>query len=142
MIKRILTFFLVLAILCVALPVQAFAAQERASDYIASSHAFLSQGNNQDEIDLRYTVQSGVGSAGRIGISKIQVYRANGSLYKMIFGSTTNGLIKTNTSLVAGSYTISCVAGVTYYCVVTFIVSDAGGGDSCVVTTSTAIAHP
>ena len=135
--RRVISLALAVAILF-TIHLNAMAAQTRSSEYIQSATASLSTGSAAGQISLTYTVKSAVGNASRIGVSTIRVYRASGEI---IYGSTTSGLTKFNAISNSGTYTIDCVAGTSYYCVVTFIVQDANGRDTCVKTTNTATAH-
>lgn len=139
--KRVISVLLVLFLLFSLLPISSLAAQTRASDYIFSTSASLSTGASPGQIKLSYSVCSAVGIADSIGISKIEVYRSNGTLYKTIYGSISNGLMGTNAASKSGNYTTACSAGSSYYCVVTFTVSKGGGGDTYTTTTNTATAH-
>lgn len=139
--RRAISVFLILFLICSVFSTPAFAEQTRASAYIDSTFAYLSTGASSGQIKLSYAVYSAAGLADTIGISKIQVYRANGTLYKTINGSTSNGLIGTNALTHSGNYTTACSAGASYYCVVTFVVTKDGGGDTYSTTTNTATAH-
>ena len=138
--RRVISLALAVAILF-TIHLNAMAAQTRSSEYIQSATASLSTGSAAGQISLTYTVKSAVGNASRIGVSTIRVYRASGEIYKTIYGSTTSGLTKFNAISNSGTYTIDCVAGTSYYCVVTFIVQDANGRDTCAKTTNTQTAH-
>ena len=138
--KRICTLFLViLLVVSTVLSFSAYAA-ENASDYINSYNAYLDQGDGSGELDISYSVTSAAGIVPLIGVSKIVVYRQNGITYNTIYGTTTNGLMASNTNAKADTYTILGVPGYSYYCKVTFYVGDGTNGDFRTVTTGTVCA--
>lgn len=138
--KRMATIFLVLALLLsqMACPVTA---ATNSSAYIAVVSIGLYEGDNVGEVELNYSI-TGMGVMSTIGIFKIEVYKSNGTKYDTIYGSSSNGLLVHNTSGTAGTYTISCVAGNTYYCAVTVYAGTSSGSDLKTYTTGTATAKP
>lgn len=139
--RRVIAALLVLVLVCSVCATPTLASDDRSSAYIDSASASIKTGTYSGQIKLSYAVYSAIGSADRIGVSKIQVYNSSGSLYNTILGTVTNGLVATHTISHSGNYTLNCVAGNSYYCVVTFFVSDSTGGDTCTITTNTATAH-
>ena len=114
-------------------------ATTNSSAYIWRYAASLSQGSSSGKISVNYSI-TGMGIMDAIGVSKIVVYKADGTKYRTIYGSVSNGLIKNNTSTAADSYEISCVAGSSYYCEVTFYAAKSGGYDTRTVQTGTVVA--
>ena len=137
MIKRYIAFILIIAIFCMHLSLPA-SAQMDSSEYIAMTYASLSQGNSSGKLVVDYSI-TGTSTMDTIGVSKIKVYKSNGSWYKTIYG-TVGGLLKQNRVTVTDSYTITCVSGQSYYCEVTLYAAKNGGSDSRTITTSTVTA--
>lgn len=137
--KRILSVLLSLILTMTMVVIPSYAATN-ASDYISSYNASLYQGDGSGELDVPYSITSAAGIMPYVGVSKIVVYRQNGMTYKTIYGTTANGLMDTNTAVTAGTYTIQCVPGYSYYCKVTFYVGDGTNGDARTVTTGTVCA--
>ena len=137
--KRILSVLLSLILTLTMVVIPSYAATN-ASDYISSYNAYLDQGDGSGELDISYSVTSAAGIVSQIGVSKIVVYRQNGITYNTIYGTTTNGLMASNTNAKAGTYTILGVPGYSYYCKVTFYVGDGTNGDFRTVTTGTVCA--
>ena len=106
MIKRTVSFILVIAALCSCFSLPA-SAQMDSSEYIALTFATLSQGNSSGKLVVDYSI-TGTSTMDTIGVSKIKVYKSNGSWYKTIYG-TVGGLLKQNRVSVTDSYTITCV---------------------------------
>jgi len=129
--------------LCLILMVSLFAfptkAATYASDYLQNYNASLSTGSRSGQLDLLFSV-SACDSMTTIGISSIAVYTAGGTYVKTISGSTSNGLLASNTFKHEGMYTISATPGQEYYLYLTFVARDAHGGDSKQYTTNTAMA--
>lgn len=129
--RRIVSIILIIVILAAMLSLGVSA---RASYYFSSYSATLRQGVT-GKINLNYAVVSCAGTMNTIGVSKIWVYKSDGTLYKTINGNTANGLLKSNAVAASGTYPISCVSGTTYYCVVKFYASNSSGSDSRLVQT-------
>ena len=123
--RRLVSATLVLVLL---LSLLSFGVSARASYYFSSYSATLGQGDS-GKINLSYTVVSCAGTMNTIGVSKIWVYKSDGTLYKTIYGSTANGLLKSNAVAAGGTYPISCVSGNTYYCIVKIYASNSSGSD-------------
>lgn len=142
--KRIVSFFLLCSVIVSLLAGGAFAqsipspgtASPQSSEYFAVYSVTLSQGS-RGHIELDYLVASYSGQMYAIGVSKIQVYKTNGTLYQTIAGNTTNGLLEAYTGCASGTYPISCVSGTSYYCMVTIYARNANGSDTRVLRTGT-----
>ncbi len=135
--RRIIAAILMLALLTAMLAFPA-AAQEEVSTYFEYYNATLAPGSNQGRIVLSYSYKTSMGGITKCGISMIKVYYASGAHYTTISGSTSNGLLRTTGGVISGSYTISCNAGDTFYCVVTFIEQSSASTIYEYVTTNTA----
>lgn len=110
-----------------------------ASDYINSYSTSLHQGNYNGQLKIEYDI-IGKGTMDTIGVSKIVVYKADGTKVRTIWGSVVNGLLEQNTFSADGSYYFSVVAGLSYYCHVTFYSGKNGGYDTRTVQTGTVVA--
>ncbi len=135
---RLVSLVLVLTFLfgTFAFPVSA---STQSSAYIWITSASLSQGSSAGKISVNYSI-TGMGKMDTIGVSMIEVYRSNGTKYRTIYGSTANGLIVHDKLTAAGTYQISCVAGMSYYCEVTLYAAKDGGYDTMTIQTGTVVA--
>ena len=138
MTKRYIAFILIISIFCMHLSLPA-SAQMDSSEYIAMTYASLSQGNSSGKLIVDYSI-TGTSKMDTIGVSKIKVYRSNGSWYQTIYGTVGGGLLKQNKVTVTDSYTLSCVSGQSYYCEVTLYAAKGSGSDSRTITTGTVTA--
>lgn len=136
MYRKSLSIILIVVLLFSVLASSA-SAQTEASYYFNTYSATLRQGSSSGKINLSYSVVSCAGTMNSIGVSKIQVYKSNGTLYKTIYGSTSNGLLTSSSLAAAGTYSISCVSGTSYYCLVTVYASNSSGSDSRTIQTGT-----
>lgn len=139
--KRLLRLVSIILISTFFLGAAAFpvSASINSSAYIWITSASLSQGSSAGKICVDYSI-TGMGRMDTIGVLMIEVYKTNGTKYKTIYGSTTNGLIEYNKTSTAGSFEISCVAGTAYYCEVTFIAAKNGGYDTMTIQTGAVVA--
>ena len=71
----------------------------------------------------------------KVGVAGIIVRNNDGMIHSIIWGSTSNGLLGTNTWFHIGSYTLNLTSGNTYYCSVIVIAKDANGSDTRTITT-------
>ena len=114
--KKALTVVLALVMLFSC----SFAAQARASEYLTSYSVNLVEGDGRGEIDIVFHVQAAVYSTTRLGITRLQAFRSDGSLAAIITGSTSNGLISTDGGrYYRNSYTFTGTPGTSYYFIVT-----------------------
>lgn len=109
------------------------------SDYINSYTTGLNQGTSNGQLKLNYTLV-GTGTMDKIGISKIVVYKSDGTWYRTIYGTVSNGLLEQNTFVAFGTYRFTVAAGVSYYCKVTYYAEKNGGYDTRTVQTRTVTA--
>lgn len=129
-----LVFILTLGIFPISI-----SASTQASDYISWYSVGLSQGSSNGQLTLSYNIV-GTGTMDTIGVSKIVVYKADGTKYRTIYGTVANGLLEQNTFSALGVYHFTVATGYSYYCVVTFYSSKNGGYDTRTVTTRTVVA--
>ena len=133
---------LIIVFLLTGIVLPATAVENRSSYYVKSYYAYLTQGNKRGEIVLNYNVRGTQLNATIIGVRKIEVYTTNGSLYRTIFGTTANGLIRASGNLAEGTYSIICAPNTYYYAIVTVIAGDTAGSNSHDTTTNTVRSYP
>ncbi len=136
--KRFFTLMLCL-ILTSTLCCGVASANTRASDYLSTYSATLFTGKSSGQLRLDFDV-TGKPNVTTIGVSRIDLYKEDGSFVKTIGGSERNGLIVSGHVHVY-SYYFSATAGQKYYAEVTIFGEDSTGtGDSRIVTTNVATA--
>ena len=98
--------------------------------------AVLTFDSNTNEITIDYDVSS-TSPADSLGVESIKIYRSNGNYVTTILGTTSNGLIKTSSSMHVGtySYTLSTVGS--FYAEVKVFARIGTDYDSRTITTST-----
>lgn len=136
--KRVLALLMIIVIFSSVIPISA-SAEVYASDYINSYSAGLSQGSSTGQLILSYDI-IGQGIMDKIGVFSITIYKSNGTLYTTIYGSTINGLLKTNTFRAIDDYSFTVATGYSYYCKVKFYAEKNGGYDTRTVQTATVAA--
>lgn len=133
--KRLISVLLVLALALSAFPMLA---QARSSDYIDTAKAELVTGSGSGELILKYNVRA-TDAMDMVGVKKVQIYTAAGTLVRVIEGAPSNNLLKMNAVSVNSSYTMhKLTPGASYYCVVTAYAKDASGSETRTITTNTA----
>lgn len=133
--KRLISVLLVLALVLSAFPVLA---QARTSDYIKTKDARISTGSGSGELILDYSVFAR-NIMQMVGVKKVQIYTAAGTLVRVIEGAPSNNLLKMNAVSISNSYTVhKLTPGASYYCVVTAYAKDASGSETRTITTNTA----
>lgn len=131
--KRLISVLLVLALS--AFPMLA---QARSSDYIDTAKAELVTGSGSGDLILKYNVRA-TDAMDMVGVKKVQIYTAAGTLVRVIEGAPSNNLLKMNAVSVNSSYTVhKLTPGASYYCVVTAYAKDASGSETRTITTNTA----
>lgn len=83
---------------------------------------------------------SAVHTMTRLGITRILIYKGDGTYVKTVYGSTSNNLLWDNRASFLQDYTYQGVSGTSYYGIVYFVCRDDNGFDSRHVTTSTVTA--
>lgn len=134
---RVIVSLLLISILIFSLFTPAFAIEIQSSNYISSAWGTLTKENASGQIMVSYSVYSSKSALTRIGVSQIAIYKADGTYVRSVYGTTSNGLIKTSGSVATGTYTFDCAPNTSYYAVVYFTVKDANGFDSTSRTTNT-----
>lgn len=136
--KRIATTLLA-TLMLLSCCFSAGASVARASIYLTYCGATTQAGTRSGTIEITYDVRASV-RASTIGVSKIEIYKSNGTRVTTINGSASNGLLLSNEIRHRSSYTYKGVSGTAYYAKVTMTAKDASGSDSKTVTTSTVTA--
>lgn len=134
-VKRWVSILLVLSLSLVLLC--SFAgANTYASDYLAQYGAALIATETKGKYDIYYDVTA-TRTSDTIGVSKIKIYKSDGTYVTTITGTTSNGLLIEQDFVHAGVYTRYGVSGTSYYAEVTFFAERGGGSDSKTVKTNT-----
>ena len=111
----------------------------RASNYLKVYSAALITGDSRGQLELNYN-EAAKTTVTSIGVSKIELYTADGDHVKTIYGSTSNGLMYSSGLSHYDTYTISATAGEEYYAVVTFKAGNSSGSGTGTYTTGVAMA--
>ena len=137
--KRTISKLLIFSCLCAFLIpyVSATEIQPYASDYFLTYSVSASSPSSK-ELKIRYDITP-AGLMDQLGVSKIRVYKSNGSLVRTITGTTSNGLLHKNTgNRVIDTYSVNnLTSGQSYYAEVDIYAKDSGGSDSRTLTTYT-----
>lgn len=137
--KRILSSILALVMTITCCCGVAFATESsdtRASLTLSGYGAWLAAGSSSGVICISYDVRSSK-LADSLGVASIVIYNSNGNKVATITGSTSNGLIRTDSSIKAGDYNYKLTSGATYYAEVTVFAEVGSEYDSRTVTTGT-----
>lgn len=135
--KRVASALLaVVVVMCSCSPAHAAVVQPRASAYLSRYIATLSEGTASGQLDIAFSVTAS-GVMTKVGVSRIDIYRANGSFVTSISGSTANGLLTSSSMHHSGTYTYNGISGISYYAKVTVYAGNATGSDSRTITTFT-----
>lgn len=137
--KRIIAVLIAFAIVVSFTPCTAFAEEQYPNDAKASSYlnmytASLSSKGITGKLTLAYQVFA-THDMDDVGILEIIVRNNDGTIHQVIWGTTANGLLSTNSWYHLGSYTLNLTSGNTYYCTVVVIAEDSNGGDTRRITT-------
>lgn len=137
--KRIIAVFLAFLLVVSFVPFSAFAEEKgtdepRSSSYLDMYSAALYSRGVSGKLQLEFEVFA-TGNMTKVGVYGIFVRNNDGSIHSVIWGSTSNGLLDTNTWFHAGSYTLNLTSGNTYYCSVIVIAKDGNGSDTRTITT-------
>lgn len=130
--------FLLAVVLSIFLicPVVDAQTQTRASQYIVSYTANISQGNNSGEILVDFTIRA-TKPLPKIGALKIDIYRTSGDRAVTIWGTTSNGLLSAKSATrYSHSYSYKGIPTVSYYAVVTVCAGTSTNYDTREVSTS------
>lgn len=137
--KRRISLILAALLLCAVLSVPASAGDAEpdgvnASYYLLKYAANLNPGATTGKLKVTYSVAA-TATMTTLGVFKIQLRNADGTVYWNVWGSTANGLLVTNAASHYGTYSLNAVSGNTYYCVVTVTARNAAGSDTRTITT-------
>lgn len=131
------TLVAVMVIACCYGSVSALEAPDmRASLTLSSYNIGLTAGDSAGMISISYDVQSNK-LASSIGVETVDIYKADGSYVTSITGSTSNGLIETNSDICKSYYDCQLTSGIFYYANVKVFAKVGSEYDSRVITTST-----
>lgn len=136
-VKKMALVFTSLVLLIASL-CQAAAAIEispRASYYLDGYGASLYQGDASGSVRVGFTV-SATEEADRVGVSKLSIYKADGTFVASVKGSKVNGLLEENVKTYMGGYTFYGEPNTVYYMVLTMYAEFDGGSDSRQYTTN------
>ena len=103
---------------------------------VSSYNVGLTAGDSAGMISISYDVQSNK-LASSIGVETVDIYKADGSYVTSITGSTSNGLIETNSDICKSYYDCQLTSGIFYYANVKVFAKVGSEYDSRVITTST-----
>lgn len=137
--NRIIALFLALILVVSFVPCTVFALGEAPNDAKASSYldmygATLYSKGISGKLTLSFQVFA-THNMDKVGVWGIIVRNNDGTIHNIIWGTTSNGLLDSNTWFHVGSYTLNLTSGNTYYCTVIVIAEDANGGDTRRITT-------
>ena len=109
----------------------------RASPTLSSYLVWLFAGSGKGEITVSYDVRASIW-ADSIGVERIRFYTQDGDFVTSVTGTTSNGLVCSNTGYHGGDYDYSGLpSGDYYYAEVTVFAEYNGVYDSRTVTTNT-----
>lgn len=134
-----LFFFLLVLVLCVSVCSAISPEQVNASTTLAAYGAIINPGDSAGDVVITYDVRA-TSLADKVGVETISIYKSTGQYVTTIYGSTTNGLIITDSSRHRSSYTYSGTPGVSYCAVVTVFAEIGDDYDSHAINTGDAIA--
>ena len=136
--KRILTSIIAITIICssftttFALEIQPY----RESPTLSSYNVWIFSGSGNGEVLVSYDVRASIWGDS-IGIERIRFYTEDGDLVDTVYGSTSNGLVRTDGSIHVGDFDYDLPSGDYYYAKVTVFAEYKGVYDSRTVTTNT-----
>lgn len=107
------------------------------SPTIMGQGASMKAGNKPGELRISYNINA-VKYADEVGVSTIELYKADGSYVDTIYGSTDNGLIRTSAAKNMGTYSYTgAISGQYYFAIVTLYATIGDLSDSETITTAT-----
>lgn len=136
--KRILASLLLLGTIfsCFTLTSAVEIEPFRASLTLSRYSADLFSGSSKGKVTVSYDVRASK-PASSVGVESISFYTEDGNFVASVSGTTSNGLVCTDTMLHGGDYEYSLPSGEYYYAKVTVFAIADGAYDSRTVTTST-----
>lgn len=132
--KRTTTLLLALCLLFSCWGMEADAAVY-SSNYFSSYGGFI-HNEGGGKIVFSGTITA-VHTMERLGITRILIYKGDGTYVKTVYGSTSNGLLWDNRATFGADYTYYGDPNSSYYGVIYFTCRDTNGSDSRHVTTDT-----
>ncbi len=138
--KRLLAMALAVLLSFACCSGVALATEARASLTLSSYTAIATVGNKEGEVKFSYDVMANA-SADEVGISSVEIYKADGTYVTTISGTVRNGLITTGTMRHASVYTYKGTSGVSYYAVMTAYAKIGSNSDTKSMTTNSAVAR-
>lgn len=125
--KSLLVFFVSVALICIT-GTQAYA-ETRGSDYIKRYSVSAYQGSSRGAMNIKCDIRANW-AVSKIGVLEIKIYESDGSYVTTIRGSTSNGLLSSESSFAhIVTYTYKGVPGTTYYAKVTLCAGTASDYD-------------
>lgn len=137
--QRICSFVLAIVLACSMCVGSASAGTSdilRSSPTLTRYSAIITKGNDSGKIVITYDVAA-TDIADSLGVSKMEIYRANGSYVTTIYPTSQNNFTNSNTVRHRASYTYDGTSGTSYYAVVTVFATIDGVTDSRTITTNT-----
>lgn len=107
----------------------------RASDYLSNYGACLYQGDVSGSVRVEFTV-SGTKKSDLVGVSKISIYKGDGTFVTSVTGTVANGLLREGYKTHMGEYTYYGETNEVYYMELTMYAKRDGGSDSRLYTTN------
>lgn len=108
-----------------------------ASPTIMGQSANMKAGSESGELRISYNINA-TNVADEVGVSTIELYKADGTYVTTIYGSKANGLIRYDTVKNMGTYSYKdATPGVNYYADVTLYATIGNVSDNEVITTAT-----
>lgn len=108
-----------------------------ASPTIMGQSANMKAGTESGELRITYNINA-VKIADEVGVSTIELYKADGTYVTTIYGSEDNGLVRYSSLKNMGTYSYKdATPGVNYYAEVTLYATIGNESDSEVITTAT-----
>lgn len=115
--------------------VSAIEVYPRASLYLDGYGASLYEGDHTGTVRVEFTV-SGTRRSDRVGVSKLSIYKGDGTFVTSVTGSVANGLLGEDLKTYMGHFTYYGEANTVYYMVLTMYAERDGGSDSRQYTTN------
>lgn len=137
--NRALCFILVMA-LALAMCGTCLATTQ-ASTTLFAYEVLAYTGDNSGELDIDYDIRANK-TATSVGISALEIYKANGTYVTTIYGNTTNKLMANNTVMNVNTYTYHGDPNTRYYAIATVEATISTNYDSRSVMTNSAVTPP
>lgn len=108
-----------------------------ASPTIMGQGANMRPGKVSGELRISYNINA-TSAADEVGVSMIELYKSDGSYVDTIYGTTSNGLVRTSAWKNMGTYSYTnAESGEFYFAIVTLYATIGSLSDSETVTTAT-----